>query len=146
MKPFTGQESVTINRLVTDAMTVHFDELGPLHPVYSTYTMTQHFEEVGRMVLLPHLEPGEDGIGSAVEVEHLASALVGMNVTLRGTFERLEGRRVYCKMEAWNELGDLMGRGRTVQIVLPTSRIHDGFALLRERWEQSKASKAPLVE
>jgi len=42
----TAHLSVT----VTEDMTVHFHGLGPLHPVYATYELARHFEEVGRAI------------------------------------------------------------------------------------------------
>jgi len=38
-------------------------------------------------------------------------------------------------MEAYNELGDLIGRGRTEQVILPKEKVEALFARLRERWE-----------
>lgn len=124
--------------VVTPAMTVHFDELGSLHPVYSTYQMARHFEEAGRKILLPHLEAGEEGIGSRVEVEHTTSALVGMRVTIHARFERMEGRRLVASMTATSELGDRIGHGTTVQVILPRERIEGGFARLEARWRERR--------
>ena len=66
MLPIPVGGPATLDVVVTPAMTVDFDELGPVHPVYATYTMAKHFEEAGRALLVPHLEPGEHGVGSAV--------------------------------------------------------------------------------
>jgi hypothetical protein len=38
-------------------------------------------------------------------------------------------------MEAYNELGDLLGRGRTEQVILPKAEVEALFARLRARWE-----------
>jgi len=35
---------------------------------------------------------------------------------------------------AYNELGDLIGRGRTEQVILPKAKVAEIFARLRERW------------
>jgi hypothetical protein len=69
VRPAPPGESATNEVVVTPEMTVPFDELGPVHPVYATYTMAKHFEEAGRKLLLQHLEPGEDGIGRSVREE-----------------------------------------------------------------------------
>ena len=63
--------------VVTPEMTVDFEELGPLHPVYATYWMAKHLELVGRKVLLPYLDPEDEGIGYGVTVRHLAPAAPG---------------------------------------------------------------------
>lgn len=129
----------TLTVTVTDDMTVHFGELGRLHPVYATYWMAKHFEEAGRKIILPFLEDGEGGIGSQVDVTHTASALPGMTVTVTATFDRLEGRRVHATMRAVNELGDDIGHGSTTQVVLPQARIDAGFDDLRRRWAEHRA-------
>lgn len=124
----------TLDVLVTDDMTVQFSELGAVHPVYATYWLARHFEEAGRKIILPFLDDGEGGIGSQVEVTHTASALPGMRVTVTAVLGRVEGRRVFCRMSAVNELGDDIGRGMTAQVVLAQERIDANFDSLRARW------------
>ncbi|PYE55944.1 thioesterase family protein [Deinococcus yavapaiensis] len=127
----------TLTVLVTNEMTVHFEELGRIHPVYATYWMAKHFEEAGRKIILPFLEQGEQGIGFEVNVKHLASALPGMTVTVTATFERQEGRRVYAAMQAVSSLGDVIGTGTTTQVILPQASIDENFEALRRRFENA---------
>ncbi len=141
MRPIPPGFSQTLTVLVTDAMTVQFEELGAVHPVYATYWMARHFEEAGRKIILPFLEEGEGGIGTQVDVQHTASALPGMTVTITATFERMEGRRVVCRMEAVNALGDSIGTGTTTQMALPQARIDANFETLRARWAEAQASQ-----
>lgn len=135
MRPIPPGFTQTLTVLVTGEMTVQFAELGAVHPVYATYWLARHFEEAGRKIILPFLEDGEGGIGTQVEVTHTASALPGMTVTVTATFNRMEGRRIYCDLRAVSELGDEIGRGTTTQMVLPQARIDANFEALRERWE-----------
>jgi predicted thioesterase len=104
--------------VVTPEMTVRFDELGPVHPVYATYTMAKHFEEAGRKLLLRHLEPGEAGVGSALSVEHLAPSRVGDAVRVTARCVALRGNRLTCECTAVDAGGRELGRGTTVQVVL----------------------------
>ena len=134
MKSIPTGFTQTLTVTVTEEMTVDFGELGKVHPVYATYWMAKHFEEAGRKIILPFLEEGEGGIGAQVEVFHTASALPGMQVTVTATFERQEGRRIYARMQAVNELGDDIGHGTTTQVVLPQAKIDAGFEDLRGRW------------
>lgn len=128
---------------VTEAMTVDFEQsdprLGRLHPVYATYWLTKHAELVSRKIILPFLEPGEEGIGHEVSIRHLASALPGMRVRLTARFVRQEGSRVYADVHAVNELGDVVGDGATTQVVLPREKLDRGLAGLRERWHAALA-------
>lgn len=141
MRAIPAGHAVELDVLVTDAMTVRFDELGPLHPVYATYEIARHFEEAGRKLLLPFLEDGEEGIGSALYVEHRASALPGMHVRVTATAGRVEGRRLFVVVQAMSELGDLIATGSTTQYVTSAERLHGGFRTLQARWLASRSQR-----
>ena len=119
MRPVPVGESAVLDVVVTPEMTVRFDELGPVHPVYATYSMAKHFEEAGRKLLLQYLEPGEAGIGRSVSVEHLAPAWVGDAVRVTATCVEVRGNRLTCECTAVDGSGRARGRGTTVQAVLP---------------------------
>jgi predicted thioesterase len=109
--------------VVTPEMTVRFDELGPVHPVYATYSMAKHFEEAGRKLLLRHLEPGEAGVGRSVSVEHLAPAWVGDTVRVTARCVQVRGNRLTCACTAADSAGRELGTGTTVQVVLPEATL-----------------------
>jgi fluoroacetyl-CoA thioesterase len=111
--------------VVTPEMTVRFDQLGPVHPVYATYSMAKHFEEAGRMLLLPHLEPGEAAIGRSLSVEHLAPARVGDTVRVSAACVEQSGNRLTCACRAVDADGRELGHGSTVQVVLPQQVLDD---------------------
>jgi fluoroacetyl-CoA thioesterase len=117
--PIRPGESADLDVVVTAESTVHFDELGPVHPVYATYSMAKHFEEAGRKLLLRHLEPGEAGIGRSVAVEHLAPAWVGDTVRITARCTGTDRNRLTCECRAVDVHGRELGRGTTVQVVLP---------------------------
>ena len=139
MKPIPEGYKATHSLTVTENMTVDFGQdepaLGKLHNVYATYWLTKHVELVSRKIILPFLEPSEEGIGFEVSVKHLASALPGMEVRLTAEHLRTENNCVYARCEAFNELGDKVGEGTTTQVVLARARLEAGFERLRERWD-----------
>lgn len=141
MKPIPEGYRADFEVTVTEAMTVDFEQddprLGRLHPVYATYWLTKHVELVSRKIILPFLEPGEEGIGHAVSVTHLASALPGMRVRLTARFAGREGNRVFAEVRALNELGDVVGEGGTTQVILPAASLEAAFARLRQRWAEA---------
>ncbi len=119
MKPgLTPGASAEVAVVVDESMVARFDQLGLVHRVYSTWSLVKHMEEASRKLILPYLEPHEDAVGYAVEVVHLAPTLVGMRVVVRATLERIEGRRVYTRVEAFNEETKI-GKGRHVQALVP---------------------------
>ncbi|SFT50613.1 Thioesterase superfamily [Geodermatophilus amargosae] len=118
MRPIAVGTTAVLDVVVTDAMTVDFDELGPVHPVYATYSMAKHFEEAGRKLLLAHLEPGEAGIGTALSVEHRVPAWPGDRIRVTARCTEVRGNRVTCACAAVDAGGRELGRGTTVQAVL----------------------------
>jgi predicted thioesterase len=121
-------DSAVLDVVVTEEMTVRFDELGPVHPVYATYSMAKHFEEAGRKLLLRHLEPGEAGIGSKVTVEHLAPAWVGDAIRVTARCVDVRGNRLTCACSAVDADGRELGRGTTEQVVLPEGTVRARIA------------------
>ena len=119
MIPVPVGGTAELDVVVTPEMTVRFDELGLVHPVYATYSMAKHFEEAGRKLLLRHLEPGEAGIGRSVSVEHLGPAWVGDAVRVTARCVEVRGNRLTCECSAVDADGRELGRGTTVQAVLP---------------------------
>src|SRR5690242_2401593 len=118
MLPIPSNQQAIFEITVTDQMSVQFEELGAVHPVYATYWMTKHMELVGRKLLLPFLEQDEEAIGHEVAVRHIASALPGMRVRIIAHQPRIEKNRIYIHCQAYNELCDLIGEGQTTQVVL----------------------------
>ena len=119
MRPIPVGATAILEVVVTDDMTVDFTELGRVHPVYATYTMAKHFEEVGRKLLLRHLDDGEDGLGRSVAVEHLAPSWVGDRLTVEARCAEVRGNRILCDCSATDGDGREVGTGTTVQVVLP---------------------------
>jgi len=60
-------------------------------------------EMTARNAIKPHLEDGFDTVGSQVNVKHLAATPMGMSVTFRAEVLAVDGRRVTCKVEAFDE-------------------------------------------
>lgn len=93
-----------------------------VHPVCSTYKLTQEAEWAGRRVLLQMLEGEEEGIGSAITLSHHAPAHVGQTVIVTAKPVSLAGNKLICSFEARME-GKLVAEGITEQAVLPRTVI-----------------------
>ena len=123
MRPIPAGYAARVHVIVTDAMTVDFDELGRVHPVYATYWLCKHMEEAGRKIILPFLEEGEEGIGSAVSARHLAPAVAGQRLDVVAEHVSTERNRVRVRCRATNAAGQVVGEGETEQTILPRERI-----------------------
>lgn len=146
MQPIPLDQQAVFEIMVTNEMTVQFEELGAVHPVYATYWMTKHMELVSRKLLLPFLEQDEEAIGHEVVVRHIASALPGMRVRLTARHLRIEKNRIYMHCQAYNELSDLIGEGQTTQVVVARKKLDTNLHLLQTRWQQfQQASSGPAI-
>lgn len=107
---------------VTDDMCPAFDGV-VVHRVYSTWSMAHHMELAARMVLAPHLEEHEEGIGSHLSIDHVSPAPLGHTVRVKATAVELGPTTLVCDLIAYD--GErVIGKGRQVQRILPKSKLH----------------------
>ena len=93
-----------------------------VHRVYATWSMAYHMEFAARMVLAPHLEEHEEGIGSHLSIDHLAPTPVGHTVRVVAEATEVDDTTLVCDVTAYD--GErLVGQGRQVQRVLPKSKL-----------------------
>ena len=82
-----GTAAVTVDA----ARTIDF--MGEEARVYATPMLVRDIEMATRDFLLGHLDPGEDSVGTRVELDHLAATLLGQTVTLKFSVAEVKGRR-----------------------------------------------------
>ena len=80
----------TAKLTVTRDRTIDF--MGEKARVYATPMLVRDVEVACRELLLPHLDRGEDSVGTRIELDHLAATLEGMPVTLEVELSALDGR------------------------------------------------------
>ncbi|MDH5540099.1 MAG: LysR family transcriptional regulator, partial [Rhizobacter sp.] len=68
--------------------------MGDKARVYATPMLVRDIEMACRELLLEHLDPGEDSVGTRVEIDHLAATLMGMRVELEVGIAEVKGRAV----------------------------------------------------
>jgi fluoroacetyl-CoA thioesterase len=111
-RPEVGEEArleVTVDREML------VDVLGRrIHPVYATAWMVKHMEEAGRLVVEPHLRPGEDATGYAISVTHQRPATVGDRLEVVATVTRIDDRECETEVEVRGPSGRV-GTGTLVQ-------------------------------
>ena len=90
-------ETATLEVTVTDAMAAQVAGQ-QIHPVYGTAALVQHIEEVSRRLLVPHLEPGEEGVGYHIEVTHRAPVPIGAKLVLTAEVAQVGAQRLICEV------------------------------------------------
>lgn len=69
-----------------------------IHPVYGTASLVEHVEQMCRLLLEPHLEPGEDGVGYRIDVTHREPVPVGAHLELTATVADVSPQRLVCEV------------------------------------------------
>ena len=119
------EASVTIT--VTEEMFARFEELGLVHPIYSTWFMVKHMELASRKVVLPYLEPGEEAVGYSVHVTHRSPTSAGATVTARARLVAIDGNQIVCAVSAHNGQATI-GDGTTIQVLVPADTLRARLA------------------
>lgn len=113
-------------------------ESGEVHPFYGTFALGRDAEWSSRLFVLEMKEAHEEGIGTFLEIKHLAPAFVGEEVIFTATLESEEGNNVICAIEA--RVGDrIIAKGRTGQKILPKEKLEQRIKELQGGKEHQRS-------
>ena len=126
----TLQAGLSTTRRITVDRARTIDIMGDDARVYATPALLEDIEMTCRELLLEHLDPGEDSVGTRVELDHMAATLDGMWVEITATLTALDGRAASFDFTARDVLDDV-ARGR-----------HDRFVVDVEKTKARLAAKA----
>ena len=85
------------------------DFMGDACRVYATPELLRDIEACSRRLLLEHLDPGEDTVGTRVVLDHLAATPLGMSVDISVSVTRVEGRKVTLLIECRDAVDRVAG-------------------------------------
>jgi len=102
---------LTANRTVEVDRDRSIGFMGDAARVYATPKLVHDIEACARDLLLAHLDPGEDTVGTRVEIDHLAATPMGMSVEISVVVASVAGRAVTLDVTARDAL-DQVCRGR----------------------------------
>ena len=85
--------------------------------VLATPVMINLFEAAALDAVDKHLPAGYQSLGTVLNVRHIAATPVGMKVRATAEILRVEGRTVFLKVEAKDEM-DLIGDGLHERVVV----------------------------
>lgn len=97
--------------------------------VLSTPSMIGLMERAAIQAIATQLGEEEGSVGVRVNVSHLAATPIGQKVTVRARLERVEGRRLFFAVEAFNEK-EKIGEGT-----------HERVVILKKRFARPDAAK-----
>jgi fluoroacetyl-CoA thioesterase len=103
--------------------------------VFATPEMVRLMERAAVNALAPHLSPGQQSVGTLVNVRHLAATPLGATVTARAELISVDGRRLTFRVSA-HDGTDLVGEGTHERTLIDLARFETRVA--------SKAAAAGL--
>jgi fluoroacetyl-CoA thioesterase len=98
------------------------DFMGEDARVYATPMLVRDIEVTCRDLLLEHLDPGEDSVGTRVEIDHLAATPLGMKATISATLAELKGRAAIFEVSAADGV-DTICRGRHTRFIANVEQV-----------------------
>ncbi len=119
--------------VVDDARVIAF--LGEDCRVYATPRIISDIEYACRNFLLGHLEPGEDSVGTRVNVEHVGPALLGAEVSIDIKVTAVDGRRVTFEAMVRDGADEVL-RGSHERFVVAVEKVR--ARLLQRKAQQSQ--------
>ena len=89
--------------------------------VYATPMLVRDIEIACRELLLEHLDPGEDSVGTRVEIDHLAPTLEGAEVSIEVKLAELTGRAAVFEVSG-SEKNQPIARGRHSRFIVDVAK------------------------
>ena len=135
MKTSLAAGVTATSKLIVDReRTIGF--MGEKARVYATPMLVRDIEVACRELLLQHLDPEEDSVGTRIELDHLAATLMDMPVELKVTLADVKGRAVTLDVEGRDSV-DAICRGKHQRFVVDVKTTEARLA--------AKAKKAGLA-
>ncbi len=129
INPFQPGDVKSFVHVVTEADTARFDS-GEVHNVYSTFALARDAEWSGRLFVLEMKEEGEEGIGTAISVNHHSPALTEQEVEFTAALIEVNGNEVITEFTA-KVNGRLIADGRQSQKILKKEKLDRLFNSLQ---------------
>ena len=126
----TLQAGIAVRREFPVDATRTIDFMGEEARVYATPMLVRDIEVACRDLLLKHLDPTEDSVGTRVEIDHLAPTLLGMKATLQVKVSEVKGRAVTLEVEGRDDK-ETICRGRHMRFVVDVEKTKQRLKLKR---------------
>jgi predicted thioesterase len=100
------------------------DFMGEEGRVYGTPFLVHDIEHTCRELLLEYTNPGEDSVGTAIALKHLAPTLLGMDVEITATVSAVDGRKIAFEVTARDEF-DLISTGTHDRFIVDKAKTYE---------------------
>jgi len=90
--------------------------------VYATPALIEDIERTCREFLLEHLDPGEDSLGTAVNIQHIAPTLLGMWAEVTAELTVRDGRGLCFAVNVSDPIDDVVARGTHDRFIIDVAK------------------------
>lgn len=94
--------------------------------VLSTPSLLTFMQTTCADVLAPFLDKKEMAVSIKIEMSHLASTPIGMTITIRAEVIRVDDRRIYFKVDAFDEM-EKIAQGYNDMFIIDEERFERGI-------------------
>lgn len=102
--------------------------------VYATPSLIRDVEQTCRDYLLEHLDPGEDSLGTLVNIQHLGPTLLGMTSQVSIEVAGVDGRAVTFDVTVGDSIDAVVAKGQHSRYIVDVTKTKERLA--------AKAAKA----
>jgi fluoroacetyl-CoA thioesterase len=103
------------------------DFLGENLRVYATPELVRDMEITCRELLRAYCEPGEDSVGTGIDIAHSGATLLGANVEVTATVQAVDGRKVTFEVVARDHAEEI-GRAEHGRFVVDIEKLRSRVA------------------
>ena len=100
------------------------DFMGEDARVYATPMLVRDIEVACRELLLAHLDPGEDSVGTRIELDHLAPSLLGSRIEISVRVSEVKGRAITFEITG-SEKSEAICRARHGRFVVSVEQTRE---------------------
>ena len=98
--------------------------MGEAVRVYATPALVLDIERICRELLLEHCDPGEDSVGTRIEIDHLAATLLDQWVDITVTVDEVTRRKIGFTVAVADAV-EAVARGRHGRFVVDVARTEE---------------------
>jgi predicted thioesterase len=98
-----------------------------LPDVVATPFLAGFMEKASAELIEPALAPGQQSVGAAMDLKHVAATPLGMPLRIRTEVIALEGKKLTFRLEAWDDV-EKIGEATHVRYIISAEKFNAGVA------------------